>query len=173
MAVSTPPNPGPSSSPPASSAVPGPAPNPALRFQRANFVVADIDRALTFYRDVLGFTEEYRLPHNPQSYSLAVFAMPPGAKIGFSVLSAPGQPRVMALTEVTEPPLAPVPPPRRAAIVLDIADPDAVMDGARALGLTVYDEEELVTPDGRVGREIGIVDFDDNLVVIYRITGTR
>lgn len=144
-----------------------------VRFQRANFVVADIERALTFYTGVLGFTEEFRLPHNPESYSLKVFAMPDGARIGFCVLSAPGQPRVMALTEVREPPLAPVPPPRRAAIVLDTADPDAVIEGARALGLHVYEEELLHTHDGRTGREIGIVDFDDNLVVIYRIADGR
>lgn len=142
---------------------------PHLRFQRANFVIADIERALTFYRDVLGFEEAFRLPHNPESYSLEVFAMPEGARIGFSVLSAPGQPRVMALTEMSEPPLAPVPHPRRGAIVLETADPDAVVAGARELGLKVYDEEVLRTHDGRVGREIGIVDFDDNLVVIYRI----
>ena len=45
------------------------------------------------------------------------------------------------------------------------------MAGARALGLQVYAEELLKTHDGRLGREIGIVDFDDNLVVIYKITG--
>ena len=138
-----------------------------LRFQRANFVVEDIDRALTFYRDVLGFHEEFRLPHNPDSYSLPVFAIPEGATIGFSVLSAPGQPRVMALTEIKDVPLEPVPHPRRSAIVLETADPDAVMVGARKLGLQVYDEAVLKTHDGRVGREVGIVDFDDNLVVIY------
>jgi hypothetical protein len=77
----------------------------------------------------------------------------------------------MALTEIAGIPLAPVPHPRRSAIVLEVADPDAVMTGARALGLTVYPEEELRTPDGRIGREIGIVDFDDNLIVIYCITG--
>lgn len=141
-----------------------------VRFQRGNFVVEDIDRALTFYRDVLGFTEEFRLPHNPDSYSIAVFDIPEGATIGFSVLSAPGQPRVMALTEVkVEGGLDPVPHPRRSAIVLETADPDAVMAGARELGLHVYEEEVLKTHDGRVGREIGIVDFDDNLVVIYLI----
>ena len=59
--------------------------------------------------------------------------------------------------------------PRRSAIVLDVADPDAVMDGARTLGLKVYEEERLETHDGRIGREIGIVDYDDNLIVIYRI----
>ena len=44
-----------------------------------------------------------------------------------------------------------------------------VRDGARALSLEVHEEAVLVTKDGRRGREIGIVDFDDNLVVIYRI----
>jgi len=36
--------------------------------------------------------------------------------------------------------------------------------------LTVYPEDKLITKDGREGREIGIVDFDGNLVVIYLIT---
>ena len=82
---------------------------------------------------------------------------------------ASGQPRVMALSEVKNVPLEPVPHPRRSAIVLDVADPDAVMEGARKLGLQVYEEGRLETHDGRIGREIGIVDFDDNLVVIYLI----
>ena len=40
-----------------------------LRFQRGNYVVADLDRALTFYQDVLGFQVTYILPPNPTSYS--------------------------------------------------------------------------------------------------------
>jgi catechol 2,3-dioxygenase-like lactoylglutathione lyase family enzyme len=142
---------------------------PAVRLQRANFVVASIDRALTFYRDVLGLQEEYRKDHNPESYSIPVFEIPAGARLGFSALSAPNQPRVLALTEIRGITLEPVPMPRRAAIVLEVADPDAVVAGARALGLKVYAEAQLHTQDGRVGREIGIVDFDGNLVVIYRI----
>lgn len=140
-----------------------------IRFQRANFVVANLERSLTFYRDVLGFGVEFTLGHNPDSYSVPVFEIPEGAELGFAALNTPTQPRVMALTEVGKVDLAPVPHPRRAAIVLDIDDPDAVMDGARALGLHVYEEAVLHTKDGRVGREIGIVDFDDNLVVIYKI----
>jgi catechol 2,3-dioxygenase-like lactoylglutathione lyase family enzyme len=141
----------------------------SIRFQRGNFVVADLQRSLSFYRDVLGFTVEYILDHNPDSYSIPVFEMPDGAELGFAALNTPTQPRVMALTQVSKVDLAPVPHPRRSAIVLDIDDPDAVMAGARALGLHVYDEAVLHTKDGRVGREIGIVDFDDNLVVIYKI----
>jgi catechol 2,3-dioxygenase-like lactoylglutathione lyase family enzyme len=143
----------------------------SLRFQRANFVVRDMARALQFYRDVLGFEIAFTLGHNPDSYSFPVFAIPPEATIGFCVLSTATQERVMALTEVKDAPLAPVPPPRRAAIVLEVDDPDAVMAGARALGLEVHEEGRLVTKDGRTGREIGIVDFDDNLTVIYKITG--
>jgi catechol 2,3-dioxygenase-like lactoylglutathione lyase family enzyme len=142
---------------------------PRLRLQRANFVVADIDRALKFYRDVLGFEVAYRLGHNPNSYSFPVFDIPREAEIGFAVLSAPGQPRVMALTEVKNHPLRAVPRPRRSAVVIEVADPDAVVAGAKKLGLRVYDEEVLKTQDGRTGREIGVVDYDDNLVVVYLI----
>jgi catechol 2,3-dioxygenase-like lactoylglutathione lyase family enzyme len=142
---------------------------PFIRFQRANFIVSDIAKALTFYRDVLGFEVAFEKGHNPDSYSFPVFEIPKEATIGFCVLSAPDQPRVMALSEIKDVPLAPIPHPRRSAIVLEMADPDKVMEGARALGLKVYEEGRLETNDGRIGREIGIVDFDDNLVVIYLI----
>lgn len=142
-----------------------------LRFQRGNYVVADLDRALTFYRDVLGFEVTYILPPNPKSYSYSVFAVPPEAVMRFCVLSTQTQVRVMALTEIAGLSLAGVPHPRRSAVVLEIDELDGAIAGALALGLTVYEEEVLRTQDGRVGREIGIVDFDDNLVVLYKIAG--
>jgi catechol 2,3-dioxygenase-like lactoylglutathione lyase family enzyme len=142
-----------------------------VRFQRGNHVVANLDLALTFYRDVLGFDVTFILPHNPESYSYPVFDIPAAAQMRFCVLSTATQERVMALTEITNVPLSAVPHPRRSAIVLEVDDPDAVMAQAQALGLKVYDEAVLLTKDGRRGREIGIVDFDDNLVVIYQITG--
>jgi len=141
-----------------------------VRFQRGNHVVADLDRALGFYQGVLGFEVTFTLPHNPESYSFPVFDIPAEARLRFCVLSTATQERAMALTEIGGVPLAPVPHPRRSAIVLEVDDPDAVIAGARALGLTVYEEAVLKTKDGRIGREIGIVDFDDNLVVIYKIT---
>ena len=142
-----------------------------LRFQRGNHVTADLDRALSLYRDVLGFDVAFTLPPNPDSYSYAVFDIPREAVMRFCVLSTATQERVMALTEIKGVELAPPPHPRRSAIVLEVGDPDAVVAGARALGLVVYGEEVLRTKDGRIGREIGIVDADDNLVVIYQITG--
>ena len=73
----------------------------------------------------------------------------------------------MALTEV--PGLEPNSAPRRATIVLDMDDIDTVLDRAKAGGYHVFAEEKLVTHDGRVGREVGVLDADGNLVVLYKI----
>jgi len=142
---------------------------PKLRFQRSNFVVADIDRALTFYRDVLGFDLVFIKDSDAASYSYDVFEIARGNKMRFAVLGTPEQKNVMALTEV--PDAEPIEAmPRRSAIILEIPEIDRVVAQSNALGLTVYPEDKLITKDGREGREIGIVDFDGNLVVIYLIT---
>ncbi len=140
-----------------------------IRFQRANYIVSDLQESLKFYRDVLGFEVEFEKDSEEDSYSYPVFNIDCNAKMRWATLTAPGQPRVMALTQIKGMDLPPVPAPRRAAIVLDIADIDGVVGGAQKLGLTVYDEERLETHDGRIGREVGIIDADDNLVVIYHI----
>ena len=147
------------------------ADNDYLRFQRANFVVRNIEKSLTLYRDVLGFEVAFILDSPDDSYSYPVFEIDKAHKLRFAVLSTADQVRVMALTEVPAE-LPPVPNPRRAAIVLEVGDVDAVCENARAAGCEVYEEEELHTHDGRVGREVGIVDFDNNLVVIYKIPAT-
>lgn len=147
------------------------AKNESLRFQRGNFVVRDIDRSLSFYRDVLGFRLDFVKDSPDDSYSYPVFEIEKSITLRFAVLSTAEQVRVMALTEVPAD-LDPQPLPRRAAIVLEVGDVDAVCAGANAAGLHVYEEEELHTHDGRVGREVGIVDFDGNLVVIYHIPKT-
>lgn len=139
------------------------------RFQRANFVVSDLDRALGFYRDILGMRVEFTKESDASSYSYPVFEIPRDRRLRFAVLSLENQPRVMALTEVSGR-LEPVPRPRRGAIVVEHPEIDGVTAAAREAGLTVYEEEHLVTQDGREGREVGVVDFDDNLVLLYFIT---
>jgi hypothetical protein len=75
----------------------------------------------------------------------------------------------MALTEIKNVELKPVSHPRRAAIVLETNDVDAVANCAKAAGFEVCEEGELITFDGRIGRELGIIDADDNLTVIYSL----
>lgn len=141
---------------------------PRLRLQRANYLVSDLDRALTFYRDVLGFEVVFIKDSEVDSYSYDVFEIDRGAAMRFCVLRTDEQPNVMALTEV--PGLTPsTETPRRAGIVLEAREIDQAVADAKALGLTVYREDHLVTKDGREGVEYGIVDFDGNLVVLYLI----
>ena len=139
----------------------------SARFQRANFSVSNLDRALAFYRDVLGFELAFLKEARTTSYSHAVFGIDQGRPMRFAALSVPGQDRVMARTEV--PGLEPQPTPRRAAIVLEIADLDGVLARAEAGGFRSFPEERLTTHDGREGREVGLLDDDGNLAVIYCI----
>lgn len=144
--------------------------NDSVRFQRANYVVSDLDRALLLYRNILGFTVEFMHESEPDSYSYPVFEIDKGAHMRFCVLNTATQPRVMALTEVAGIELPQLPMPRRSAIVLHVPDVDHVLAACADAGLHIYPEEQLVTHDGRTGREIGIVDADGNLVVIYHIS---
>jgi len=143
-----------------------------VRFQRANFVVSDLQESLRLYRDVLGMHVEFTKDSAEDSYSYDVFEIERSAPLGFAVLGTPSQPRIMALTEVREQPLPEPQLPRRAAIVLHVDNIDAVTEQSRKLGLKVYREDLLETNDGRTGRELGIIDHDGNLVVVYHITNT-
>ncbi len=141
----------------------------SIRLQRANFLVSDMAAALRFYVDVLGMEVAFKKEDRGTGYSHVVFGIEPGVKVDFVGLSTPTQPRVMALTQV--PGLVSQPQPRRSAIVLDVEDVDGIVKRAEAGGFHMFEEEKLVTHDGRVGREIGILDDDGNLAVIYHITG--
>jgi len=141
---------------------------PRLRFQRANFLVADVERSLTFYRDVLGFETVFIKDSEADSYSYDVFAIDRDAPMRFCVLRTQDQPNVMALTEVAGLSLTDA-VPRRAGIILEDTQIFESVEKAKALGLTVYQEDHLITKDGREGVEYGIVDFDGNLVVLYLI----
>ena len=140
-----------------------------VRFQRANFVVTDLDRSLAFYRDVLGLKLDFVKDSPDDSYSYDVFEIERNQEIRFAVLSTASQVRVLALTELPGATLEPVPHPRRAAIVIEVGDVDGVVARATEAGCHVYREDELITHDGRVGREVGFVDYDGNLTVIYHI----
>lgn len=140
-----------------------------INFQRANYVVTDLEKSLTLYRDVLGFKVIFSKNAPEDSYSYDVFDIKKGSDMGFCVLGTDDEPNCLALTELRGATLEPTPSPRRAAIVLRIEHFDEAVNGASALGLKTYREDRLETNDGRVGREVGIVDFDGNLVVIYCI----
>ncbi len=145
-------------------------PDTGLRLQRPTLLVSDLDRSLRFYRDILGFTVEFTKTDDADSYAYPVFEIPQQAKVRFCVLSANAdQPRSLALTEVRGVELPRPSMPRSHALVFYIETIDEVVAAASEEGLDIYPEKRLETNDGRFGREIGIVDHDGHLIVIYRI----
>ncbi len=140
-----------------------------VRFKRAALIVADLDRALALYRDALGFTLQSIKDSPADSYSKEIFQTPPRASLRMAALDGPpGQERTLALIEVR-------PAPRRAgtpssATVVAIADLDRAIAAAGALpGVTIYPERTLHTHDGRIGREVGLIDADGHALVLFNV----
>jgi len=141
----------------------------ANRFQRGNFVVSDLDRSVEFYTNVLGMDLDFVKESEPDSYSYIVFNISRERRLRFAMLSYPDQARVMALTEI-DGELDPLQQPIRSAIVIEVPDFDGTVTRAEDYSCHVFPEEQLLTPDGREGRQVGIQDPDGNLIVIYFIT---
>lgn len=140
--------------------------------KRVNLCVADMDRSLKVYRDILGFTVNQLKDSKSDSYSYPVFVFPAHAKLRFATLDSPTQERTLALTEVKGVTL-PVPPvPHMSAVVINCPNFDDVVGKAKAMGLKVVPEQPLPGPDGRPkGRETAFVDPDGHLIVLYKLNG--
>lgn len=140
-----------------------------VRFKRAALIVGDLDRSLALYRNVLGFTLQSIKNSPADSYSYEIFGIPKNATLRMAALDGPkGQERTLALIEVTpSPPRSPRP---SAATVIEVADIDAAVSMAAQLpGVTVLPERQLVTHDGRTGREVGLIDADGHAAVLFRV----
>ena len=140
-----------------------------MRFQRTNYLVSDGNRALLFYRDILGMTLDFMKQSEEDSYSYEVFDIKKSTPIEFAILSYKDQPRVMALTILGEGNLDKNPLPRRSAICIEVDNVDEILYKCREHNFQCFKEERLVTHDGREGREVGILDDDGNLTLIYKI----
>lgn len=143
---------------------------PTPTFQRATLIVADLEKSLAFYRDILGFSVEYVKNSEITSYSYTVFGIPKTAPMRFATLNSPTQTRVLALTEAKGMAFPPQPWPRTACTVIRADNMDEVKEKAAAMGLKMFPEETLKTQDGRIGRELGLLDPDGHLCVLYTIT---
>lgn len=141
-----------------------------VSFKRMNLVISDLDRALRVYRDCLGLVIENIKDSVAASYSYTVFEFPREAKIRFATLDTPGQKRTFALTEVTGVKLPSPPVPRLTAAVIQIDKFDDAIARLKDEGVKIYPEgvleDEYGTPKGR---ELGFVDHDGHLIVIYRL----
>ena len=140
-----------------------------MRFQRANYLVSNKERAVLLYRDILGMNLDFMKVSEEDSYSYDVFDIDQSIPIEFALLSYENQPRVMALTILGDGNLEKNPLPRRSAICIEVDNVDETVKKCEENDFHCYREDHLITHDGREGKEVGILDDDGNLVVIYKI----
>lgn len=138
-------------------------------YKRQLYVVTDMERALTLWRDVLGLQAGAITTSGPNSYSREVFNIPAEAQMRFCTLSAgPTQVRTMALLEVRGVPLPPKTGIRTTGAVINANGRLAeIISKAKAMGLTVFGPRVLASVGQGDGTEQGFLDWDGNVIVLY------
>ncbi len=140
----------------------------SLLYKRITLCVADLERSLKVYRDILGFKINYIKPSEKDSFSYPVFNIPNEADINFATLDSPSQERTFALTEIKGVPLPKHEGIHMAASVIKVDDLIDVISQITALGLRTTDvktdENEYAT-----FIEQAFVDFDGHLIVLYQL----
>lgn len=139
--------------------------------KRPNLIVADMDRSLAIYRDILGFTPSAISDSSLDSFSYPVFNFPPEARMRYTYLGEPDEQRVFGLTEVRNIEI-PRPPsaPYMNATVVAITDLEAKFAKLEAMGLKLSPSK---TTGGAEFRfiEQAFTDPDGHLIVCYEILG--
>jgi catechol 2,3-dioxygenase-like lactoylglutathione lyase family enzyme len=145
-----------------------------IRVQRTTLLVADLERSLALYRDTLGFEVAFIKDSQPDSYSYPTFDIPAGAALRFATLTAgtgtAAQLRVLGLTEVSGVKLSKPTGIRPVALVLEASNLIALEAKIAQLpGVRVLPAGNLLTHDGRSGREVAVQDADGHLIVLYEL----
>ncbi len=140
----------------------------SVLFKRTTLTVANLERSLGIYRDILGFTINYIQESEPDSYSYPVFRIPKEAKLNFATLDSPTQERTLALTEVTGVALPKQTGIIMAASVIKVDDLKKVIAQIEGLGLETTEPKM----DGNEQYEFleqAFIDYDGHLIVLYEL----
>ncbi len=140
-----------------------------LHLKRPCLAVADLERSFTVYRDILGFTLDYRSEADLNSYLYQVFGFPPEAQLTFAAFNSEYETRVLALTEVKGIVL-PLPTiPQRLALVIRVGDVESVIIKLQELGLKTVASHTFTAPPNLRFIEQAFWDYDGHLVVLYDV----
>ncbi|MDJ0713851.1 MAG: VOC family protein [Prochloraceae cyanobacterium] len=140
-----------------------------VHLKRPCLAVADLERSLSIYRDILGFKLDYVSEASPNSYLYSVFRFPKSARLKFAVLSSEYETRALALTEVKGFELPPPNAPYRAGIVIRVAELDPVIEKIRELGLNIIEPNTFNAPPNLCFTEQAFCDRDGHLIIIYQV----
>lgn len=138
-------------------------------YKRVNLLVADLDRSLEIYRDILGFSSGNISESSVDSFSYPVFNIPEEARMRYTYLGEPGENRVFGLTEVRHVDLPkPAARPHVSASVIGVTDLEGKIARIKALGLETSPSKIAGGAEFRF-IEQAFTDYDGHLIVLYEI----
>jgi len=138
-------------------------------FKRITILVKDIDRSLTIYRDILGFSLSSLSESAKDSYAYPVFKIPKEALVRFASLNSPDQIRTIGMTEVTGIELPKPSHPIMTASVIRVKDLERTMQKIIDLGLEHTEMKIDETESAGLFKEQSFIDFDGHLIVVYEL----
>ncbi|MBC6475325.1 MAG: VOC family protein [Hormoscilla sp. GM102CHS1] len=148
---------------------PTPTSPDVLHLKRPCLMVADLERALLIYRDILGFRLDYVGDASSNSYLYKAFQFPQEAQLKFAALSTEYEPRTLALTEFKGIQLPTPTPPYRAATVMRVPDIASTIQKIRDRGLEAIEPSFFTVPPNLSFTEQAFCDYDGHLIVLYEV----
>jgi hypothetical protein len=143
-------------------------PDHDIDVQRAHLLVADFERAMRVYRDVLGFKVNFLMDALPR-VPWEMFELPEHARCRVAFLSeGKGVFGTLAMTEVTGIELPRATPPYRCTIIIEVREGllFPMVEKLKALGLDVGSPLRL---DGPPRTDISFSDFDGNRILLFEV----
>ena len=144
-----------------------PKPRHDLQFHRTNILVADMNRALRVYRDIIGFKVDFLL--DALDVATEMFGLPEHINARMAFLSeGSGAFGSLALTEAPGLELQPAGPPYAFCSIIEVREGrlQPMLDELRAEGCQVGTAYELQQPDRT---DVTITDHDGNRVVLFEL----
>ena len=135
---------------------------------RSNFVVTDLDRTFTLYRDILGLKVDVMMPVKSDSFMYDVFGVDRAAKLRIAFLSSPDSRfGAIGMTEVKGVDLPARPAWYPSVLIVEIKGRfESVYEKAKAAKLDVSKVYELTNPSRR---EFLITDFDGHRIIVMQL----
>ena len=141
----------------------------SLHVKRPCLLVADMERSLALYRDILGFQLVYMEEASPGSYLYPAFEIPESAKLKFAAFDTESEPRAFALVEVKGIELPPPAPPYRVGTVLRVPSVAETIEKVRSLGLQIVRSNTFSAPPNLQFTEQVFRDRDGHSIVLYEV----
>ncbi|MEM7555078.1 MAG: VOC family protein [Cyanobacteria bacterium P01_A01_bin.84] len=141
-----------------------------LRIKRPCLVVADLQKSLEVYRDILGFRLDYVSEASPDSYLYKIFEFPESANVTFAALSTEDEPRALALTEVKNIAFPQATAPHRIALVVRVEEVTQTINQVAEIGLKIIEPNYFKQPPNLSFTEQAFFDYDGHLIMLYDVT---